>query len=59
MPLCLQLVEKPGLADPDRYWGSYRPGTYFGMSTREPYTPVMGLMWFVDTLVKMRVGGLR
>ncbi|KAI5705959.1 hypothetical protein M8J75_003508 [Diaphorina citri] len=41
-----KMVIKSGLAVRDRYWGSYRPGTYFGMKTREPYSPVVGLMWF-------------
>lgn len=30
----------------ERYWGSYRPGNYFGLKTRDPESPVMGLMWF-------------
>lgn len=29
-----------------RYWGSYRPGVYFGMKTRAQNSPVAGLMWF-------------
>lgn len=37
---------KSGLAVRDRYWGTYRPGNYFGLKTREPYSPVMGLMWY-------------
>lgn len=41
-----KVVVKSGLAVPARYWGSYRPGNYFGMKTREPYSPVMGLMWY-------------
>lgn len=31
--------------EPERFWGSYRPHTYFGMRTRSPHSPVMGLMW--------------
>lgn len=43
---CLQIVQGSGLDLPDLYWGSYRPGAYFGMKTREPYSPVFGLMWY-------------
>ncbi|XP_026532287.1 mannosyl-oligosaccharide glucosidase [Notechis scutatus] len=32
-------------AAPDRFWGSYRPQVYFGMKTRSPRSPVVGLMW--------------
>ena len=35
---------------PDRYWGSYRPGVYFGMKTREPGSLLAGLMWFTPNL---------
>lgn len=31
---------------PEKYWGSYRPGNYFGLKTREPYSPVVGLIWY-------------
>lgn len=31
---------------PEKYWGTYRPGVYFGLKTRRPYSPVTGLMWF-------------
>lgn len=31
---------------PDRYWGTYRPGVYLGMKSREPWSPVFGLMWY-------------
>lgn len=41
-----KMVQRGGLADPEMYWGSYRPGTYFGMKTRDPYSLVMGLMWY-------------
>ncbi|XP_059484928.1 mannosyl-oligosaccharide glucosidase-like isoform X1 [Neocloeon triangulifer] len=42
----IKMVEKTGLDVPKRYWGSYRSGVYFGMSTREPHSPVLGLMWY-------------
>jgi len=41
-----KVVTESGLQVPDRYWGSYRPGNYFGLKTREPHSPVVGLMWF-------------
>lgn len=41
-----KIVEKSGLELPGRYWGSYRPGLYFGMKTRDPYSLVAGLMWY-------------
>lgn len=28
------------------FWGSYRPGNYFGMKTRDAHSLVMGLMWY-------------
>ena len=28
--------------DMERFWGSYRPGLYFGMKTRSPRSPVVG-----------------
>ncbi|XP_074643874.1 mannosyl-oligosaccharide glucosidase-like [Tubulanus polymorphus] len=34
--------------DPRRFWGSYRPGNYFGMKTRSPNSPVAGLMWIAQ-----------
>ena len=49
------MVERAGLDDLERYWGSYRPGTYFGMKTRDPHSLVMGLMWF--SLRGIRSGG--
>ncbi|XP_004527367.1 alpha-glucosidase 2 [Ceratitis capitata] len=41
-----KMVTRSGLDDPERYWGSYRPLTYFGMKTRDPHSLVMGLMWY-------------
>ncbi|XP_055914776.1 uncharacterized protein LOC129948002 [Eupeodes corollae] len=41
-----KMVQRTGLDDPDRYWGSYRPGNYFGLKTRDPHSLVMGLMWY-------------
>lgn len=30
----------------DQYWGSYGANLYFGLRTRSPDSPMMGLMWF-------------
>lgn len=54
-----KVVGRSGLAVPDRYWGSYRPGVYFGMKTREPHSPVMGLMWYFDAHVMTGTAGVR
>ena len=34
--------------DPDRFWGTYRSGVYFGLKTRSPQSPVVGLMWMTQ-----------
>ncbi|XP_030378998.1 mannosyl-oligosaccharide glucosidase GCS1 [Scaptodrosophila lebanonensis] len=44
-----KMVLRTGLDDPERYWGSYRPLTYFGMKTRDPHSLVMGLMWYTPS----------
>lgn len=41
-----KMVEKSGLDDPEKYWGTYRSGVYFGLKTRDPHSIVMGLMWY-------------
>lgn len=28
-----------------RHWGTYRPGVYFGVRSKEPLSTLMGLMW--------------
>ena len=30
---------------PEKFWGTYRSGVYFGLKTRCPNSPVVGLMW--------------
>ncbi|KAG8266902.1 hypothetical protein J6590_061728 [Homalodisca vitripennis] len=47
----LEVVTESGLMIPDRYWGSYRPGNYFGLKTREFHSPVVGLMWYFPNRV--------
>lgn len=32
--------------NPDLYWGTFRSNLYFGMRTRNPKSPVVGLMWY-------------
>lgn len=53
------MVQGTGLDDPDSYWGSYRPGTYFGLKTRDPHSLVMGLMWFSPLRLKPGGEGIR
>lgn len=43
----------------ERYWGSYRPGSYFGLKTRDPDSLVMGLMWFSPLRLGSRGEGIR
>jgi len=53
------MVKQSGLDVPDRYWGSYRPGLYFGMKTRDPYSVVFGLMWYFPHMLRPRGVGIR
>ncbi|XP_017783438.1 PREDICTED: mannosyl-oligosaccharide glucosidase [Nicrophorus vespilloides] len=50
-----KIVIQSGLDIPDRFWGSYRPGTYFGFKTRDPHSLVTGLMWYFPK--RLRPGG--
>ena len=52
-------VIKSGLSVPNRFWGSYRPGVYFGMKTRSPSDLLSGIMWMVPELVRQNDIGLR
>ncbi|XP_014477267.1 PREDICTED: mannosyl-oligosaccharide glucosidase GCS1 [Dinoponera quadriceps] len=54
-----KLVTASGLAYPDRYWGTYRPGVYFGLKTRDPHSLVTGLMWYFPRLLLPDGNGLR
>ncbi|KAJ9596409.1 hypothetical protein L9F63_012572 [Diploptera punctata] len=54
-----KMVIKSGLDVPDRYWGSYRSGLYFGMKTRDPYSLVTGLMWYFPQQLRPDGGGIR
>ncbi|KAG7200863.1 hypothetical protein KM043_003227 [Ampulex compressa] len=54
-----KLVTESGLDIPSRYWGTYRPGVYFGLKTRDPYSMVTGLMWYFPHLLRQDGHGLR
>ncbi|CAH1641997.1 unnamed protein product [Spodoptera littoralis] len=41
-----KVVKDSGLQVADRYWGTYRPGVYLGLKSREPRSPVFGIMWY-------------
>ncbi|XP_014217057.1 mannosyl-oligosaccharide glucosidase GCS1-like [Copidosoma floridanum] len=41
-----KLAESSPLDKQEYYWGTYRPGVYFGTKTRVPYSLVTGLMWY-------------
>ena len=47
-------VEKTGLQVPNLFWGSYRPGVYFGLKTRSPADLMFGLMWMIPELRQLR-----
>ncbi|XP_070540906.1 mannosyl-oligosaccharide glucosidase-like [Ptychodera flava] len=42
------ITEEMTNESPERYWGTYRPGVYFGMKTRTPQSMVTGMMWFTQ-----------
>ncbi|XP_044262589.1 mannosyl-oligosaccharide glucosidase [Tribolium madens] len=50
-----KMVVRSGLEVPEQYWGSYRPGLYFGLKTRDPMSLVTGLMWYFPK--RLRPGG--
>jgi len=54
-----KVVKESGLDVPDRFWGSYRPGVYFGMKSRSAKDVVTGLMWFLPRHVRQGNLGLR
>ncbi|XP_046386309.1 mannosyl-oligosaccharide glucosidase [Ischnura elegans] len=54
-----KVVQISGLDDPETYWGTYRPGVYFGMKTRSPYSPVMGLMWYFPRIMQSQSNNIR
>jgi mannosyl-oligosaccharide glucosidase len=44
-------VNLSGIEVPSLFWGSYRPGVYFGMKTRSPKELLTGLMWMLPERV--------
>ncbi|KZC05985.1 Mannosyl-oligosaccharide glucosidase [Dufourea novaeangliae] len=54
-----KLVTASGLDVADRYWGTYRPGVYFGLKTRDPHSLVTGLMWYFPHLLRQDGSGFR
>ncbi|KFM56880.1 hypothetical protein X975_00693, partial [Stegodyphus mimosarum] len=50
-----KVVTESGLDVPSRFWGSYRPGTYFGMRTRSAQTVSTGIMWFTQKVINNRI----
>lgn len=50
-PLTENKVAFPSSHDfPERYWGSFRPGVYFGMKSRDTHSLLAGLMWFMPDI---------
>lgn len=54
-----RLVTASGLDSPDRYWGTYRSGVYFGLKTRDPHSLVTGLMWYFPRFLRHDGTGFR
>lgn len=52
VPNILERNSSLPVTNPDRFWGSYRSGVYFGMKARSPTSPNFGIMW-MQQLVKM------
>ncbi|KAH3787199.1 mannosyl-oligosaccharide glucosidase-like [Dreissena polymorpha] len=44
-PTVLTKDSTSAASDPDRFWGTYRANTYFGLRTRSPKSPLFGMMW--------------
>ena len=47
------------VSSPSRFWGSYRPGVYFGLKTRSPADLLAGLMWMLPGQVASSNLGMR
>lgn len=45
-----RVVTKSGLDIPERFWGSYRSSSYFGLKTRSAQPLAAGLMWFTHKI---------
>lgn len=53
------MVVSSGVDKPERFWGSYRPGTYFGLKSRDPHSLLTGLMWYFPRRLKPGGDGIR
>lgn len=51
-PLTTPTIKQAG-ENPWKFWGSYRPQLYFGLKTRTPQSPVVGLMWLPQLTQEM------
>lgn len=54
-----RIIVKSGLDVPEKFWGTYRPGTYFGLKTRDKESLVTGLMWYFPRRLKPGGDGIR
>lgn len=54
-----KVTEKAGINVPDRFWGSYRPGVYFGMKHRTPSSIITGMMWLIPAMLENEGPSLR
>ncbi|XP_050312550.1 mannosyl-oligosaccharide glucosidase [Anthonomus grandis grandis] len=54
-----KVIVKSGLKVPEQFWGTYRPGVYFGLKTRDPHSLVTGLMWYFPNRLGPGGDGIR
>ncbi|KAI4459446.1 mannosyl-oligosaccharide glucosidase [Holotrichia oblita] len=54
-----KMVVSSGIDKPERFWGSYRSGTYFGLKSRDPHSLLTGLMWYFPKRLKPGGDGIR
>jgi mannosyl-oligosaccharide glucosidase len=45
--------------DSEKFWGTYRANTYFGLKTRDPNSLVLGLMWYFPNKLRPNGDGIR
>ncbi|KAL1489403.1 hypothetical protein ABEB36_014304 [Hypothenemus hampei] len=54
-----KVIIKSGLNVPEKFWGTYRPGVYFGLKTRDLNSLVTGLMWYFPSRLGPGGQGIR
>ncbi|XP_022919576.2 mannosyl-oligosaccharide glucosidase [Onthophagus taurus] len=54
-----KMVSTTGLDVPERFWGSYRSGVYFGLKSRDPQSILTGLMWYFPNRLQPGGHGVR